>query len=161
MNGLGTALSNVVADLVNCVCEALNTDGAGQTCWCGFYPGSEVSWDYCGSCSGDTCGMGYVRIVGMHRSTTFPEPDLTVNCNGPVVVQFAVGALRCVPVADDSGRLPNEAMIWESSLGVLADSAALYVAADCCMSRHLIGEYVPLGPQGGCVGGEWTVWVSL
>lgn len=161
MNGLGTALSNTIAELVDCVCVALETDGAGPTCWCGFYPGAEPSWDYCGECSGGACGMGYVRVVNSYRSTDFPNPDITYGCTSPLTVQLAVGALRCVPVADGQGALPNEDTMWESSLGTLADMSALFIAADCCPKEHMVGEYTPLGPQGGCAGGEWTVWVSL
>ena len=161
MNGLGTSISSVIADLVDCVCVALETDGAGPTCWCGFYPGSQVSWDYCGECSGGSCGMGYVRLVNAYRSEDMLNPDLNTRCASPLTLQLAVGAIRCIPVADDDGRLPDPESMWESSLAVLADMAALFVAADCCPGEHILGEYTPVGPQGGCAGGEWTVWVSL
>lgn len=161
MNGLGTAASTVIADLLDCVCVALETDGGGTPCWCGFYPGAQVSWDYCGECSGGACGMGYVRMVNAYRSADLVNPDLSLQCTTPVTVQLAVGAVRCVPMATENGSLPDEETMWESSLAILADMTALFAAIECCPGVHILGEYNPVGPQGGCAGGEWTVWVSL
>lgn len=161
MNRLGTALATRIGDLLGCVCAALSNDGAGPPCWCGYYPGQEVSWDYCGECHGEKCGMGYVKIVNSYRSANFPNPDVSVGCTSPLVVELAVGSLRCIPVAEDDGSLPHESLMWEAGLGIMADMSALFVAIDCCEMETAIGEYTPLGPLGGCAGGEWQVWVTL
>lgn len=165
MARLDVSLAKVVGALTECVCEALAKQGAGPTCWCGLFPGNEVSWDYCGECSGGQCGMGYVRVVSVFPSQQFPQQDpLPGACATPLVVELAVGALRCVPVMDSDGSLPDEAAFLETGLGVFADMAAIRNAVDCCDlgGRDVaIGAYQPLGPRGGCVGGEWSVWVSL
>lgn len=161
MNGAGQTLASKVAELVECVCTYLSTEGGGKPCWCGFYPGSEVSWDYCGSCSGDTCGMGYVRIVDSYQSSNFPNQETDpVRCQSPLAVQLAVGALRCMPMNED-GSLPTEAVMWEVGLAVMADMTAMLQAIDCCVDDYALGAYEPQGPQGGCVGGQWTMWISL
>lgn len=162
MNGLGTAIATRIASLLECICNGLADEGAGPTCWCGFYPGALPTWDYCGECSGDTCGMAYVRMVNSFASTNFPNADITVGCAAPLALELQIGALRCIPVADEQGTLPNEATMWEASLGIVADMSALYLAiCNCPDVEVLLGEYTPLGPEGGCAGGEWQVWVTL
>jgi len=161
VNGLGTAVASKIDSLLDCICAGLTSQGAGPTCWCGFYPGTEVSWDYCGECSGGSCGMGYVRMVNSYRSSIFPNADVSLNCIAPIVVELVVGSLRCIPVSDEQGALPDEGSMWESSLGILADMTALFDAIACCGMDHAIGNYTPLGAQGGCAGGEWQVWLSL
>lgn len=162
MNGAGQALAQRIDALMACVCELLATTGAGPACWCGFFPGAEVSWDYCGQCEGGTCGMAYIRIVEAYQSAAFPDPDDTVTrCQSPLAVQLAVGALRCMPVEDD-GSLPDPDAVMEASIGVIADMTAMWEAISCCdIGEYAVGNYTPLGPQGGCVGGEWLMWVSL
>jgi hypothetical protein len=159
------SLSKVVAALTDCVCETLATKGGGPTCWCGLFPGAEVSWDYCGECSGGTCGMAYVRLVSVYESQQFPQQDpLPSNCGAPLVAELAIGALRCIPVAERDGSLPDEAALLEAGLATFADMAAIRTAVMCCdMDERevALGTYTPLGARGGCVGGEWTVWVAL
>jgi hypothetical protein len=159
----GIRLAKAVAALTDCVCAALAANGAGPTCWCGLFPGSEVSWDFCGECSGATCGMGYVRVVSIYESSSFPTPDPTpTNCAAPLVVELAIGALRCIPVAEQDGTLPNEEALLETGLGVFADMAAIRTAVSCCeVGDRALGVWTPLGARGGCVGGEWSAWVAL
>ena len=162
MNGAGQALAQKIDALMACVCELLEADGAGPVCWCGFYPGAEVSWDYCGECAGGSCGMAYARIMEAFQSSNFPNPeDSAAKCQSPLAVGLVVGALRCMPMAED-GSLPDPDAVMETSIGVIADMTAMLEAIACCdMGEYALGQYTPLGPQGGCVGGEWTLWVSL
>jgi hypothetical protein len=159
------SLSKVVAAITECVCVALAKQGGGPTCWCGLFPGTEVSWDYCGECSSGACGMGYVRLISVYESQQFPQQDpLPSNCGAPLVAELAVGALRCIPVADRDGSLPDEAALLEAGLATFADMAAIRSAVQCCDlgdREFALGTYLPLGARGGCVGGEWTVWVAL
>lgn len=161
MNNLSVALANKLDALLSCVCEALTNEGAGPTCSCALYAGEEVAWDTCGMCDDNLCGMGYVRVVDAFQSSTFPLPDDPQDtCPGPLTVQVAVGALRCVPLPDEDGTLPAAEEITESSLALIADMMALFSAALCCDGAR-VGNWEPLGPQGGCAGGEWTVWIGL
>jgi hypothetical protein len=156
-------LSKVVAALTDCLCEGLTQHGAGPTCWCGLFPGTEVAWDYCGECSSRKCGMGYVRIVSVYESDSFPTPNPDQSrCGSPLAVQLAVGALRCLPTMEQDGSLPDEAAMLEAGLAVIADMGAMREALRCCdVDELVIGAYTPLGARGGCVGGEWSVWVAL
>ena len=162
MNGLGISFASKLVDLADCLCLALKTNGAGPTCFCGVVPGASPAWDYCGECSGETCGMGYIRVISAFQSSSFPvADDPGEGCTGPLVVQLGVGALRCVPVPNESGELPAEEQQVEATLGLLADMSAMFVALCECLPDGAIGAYEPLGPSGACAGGEWTVWMSL
>jgi hypothetical protein len=161
VNVYGQRLATIVSQLTDCLCELLETEGGGPTCWCGFYPGAQPSWDYCGECSGGSCGMGYVSIVSVFPSQTMPDPAVASGCAMELAVTLRVGAMRCVPVADEQGMLPDEGAMLESGLAIMADMGAIHKAVACCIPGAFVGAYVPQGARGGCAGGEWTVTVSL
>jgi hypothetical protein len=157
-----TALATKVATLVECLCRMLAEQGAGPTCFCGVVPGEQVAWDYCGECTSGACGMGYVRLGRVFPTTAFPNEQGYGKCNTYLAAQITVGALRCAPVASDTGELPNEQDMAEAWLAVVADMGAMHQAVRCCGFRdYYLEGYTPLGPTGGCVGGEWMVTVLL
>lgn len=157
-----TRLAAAVASLVECLCKALAEEGAGPTCFCGVVPGDQVAWDYCGECSGGNCGMGYVKVNSVFATSTFPGGREFSKCNAYLAVELTVGALRCAPMPDEDGALPSEEEMQESWLATVADMGAIHRAIACCgFSDYFLGNYEPQGPQGGCVGGEWTVTVLL
>lgn len=163
MNVYGQRLASLVSELTDCLCELLATEGGGPTCWCGYYPGAQVSWDNCGECSSGSCGMAYVVVERVFVSESLPLEAQIRNrtCATPLAVTLRVGALRCVPVADSDGSLPDEEAMLEAGLGIMADMGAIHKAIACCISGGYVGGYMPLGPRGGCAGGEWTVTVAL
>jgi hypothetical protein len=69
-----------LVDLADCICTELAATGAGPTCWCGLYPGAQVSWEFCGECSGNTCGMGWVRLAQVFPYNVFPTGTIDLNC---------------------------------------------------------------------------------
>jgi hypothetical protein len=148
-------------ELAECVCAELAATGAGPTCWCGVYPGAAVSWEYCsaGECSNGVCGMGYVRLAGAFPYETFPVPALDDRCIKPLAWAVEVGALRCFPQPTD-GHLNEPSVTAEISLGVAMDAAALWRAIKCCGFDAGVEMYRPAGPDGGCVGGFWTAFLS-
>lgn len=156
-------ISNIMLKMRECVCRLLADEGAGPLCWCGIYPGSDVSWEYCGQCSRGTCGMGFVQLLGAYPSSTFPNQQEEATCRAPLAFQLTVGSMRCLPVAEEDGSLPSEGDLLAPALAVNDDMLALLRAVDCCMKGnglHDVGEYQTIGPQGGCVGGAWTVTVG-
>lgn len=157
-----TRLAKAVADLVECLCKALAEEGAGPTCFCGVVPGDQVAWDYCGECAGGNCGMGYVKVNSVFATTSFPGPREYTKCNAYLAAEIGVGALRCSPIPTEDGELPTEADMQEAFLAQIADMGAIHRAIQCCgFADYFLGTYDPQGPNGGCVGGEWTVTVLL
>jgi hypothetical protein len=155
-------LSKVVAALTDCVCDLLASKGGGPPCWCGFWPGTDVPWVGCGGeCGKRACGMGYVTVNAVYPSSSFPTPDTGLTCTAPLAATLTVGALRCLPVGDGDG-MPSDSEMLEVGLTVIADMAALREAIRCCLDDdYVLGAYTSLGPDGGCVGGQWTLTVAL
>jgi hypothetical protein len=151
---------NALAELSEAVCGELAASGAGPTCWCGLYPGAAVSWEYCGECSGDHCGMGYVRLASVFPYSTFPVQVIDFQCTLPLAWSVEVGALRCLHQPTDGELLGPEAMSFVAIEQVL-DAQALYRALKCYGYQIAAEGYVPVGPQGGCVGGFWRAHLAL
>jgi hypothetical protein len=145
---------------VECVCEQLTAVGAGPACWCGIYPGAQVSWDYCSDCNSGVCGMGYVRLAGAFPSDSFPLPAIDTTCRKPLAWGVEVGALRCFP-QPESGELLDPVSMGEVAMNQAMDAEALYRALKCCEFEMAIEIYRPVGPDGGCVGGFWTAFLAV
>lgn len=152
---------DVLDRLVKCVCSNLSNRGAGDTCWCGIWPGDNVSWEYCGECKHGVCGMGYVKVDSVFPSTTGTTKANGGTCYTPLAVTVQVGALRCIPVPS-TGEIPDPDTMRDVAADQFADMLALQYAIACCgLDTHVLNAYTPLGPQGACVGGEWTIVMPL
>lgn len=154
-------LDKAVTDLLACVCTEVAERGVGPVCWCGLQSG-EATWDGCGECDGGHCGMAYARVIRAFPYTAFPENEGVTTCDTAIGFDLEVGVMRCFPTHEDgTGLEPEEALAV--ALDVNADLAALHRAIACCLEVpvRLLGEWVPLGPQGGCVGGAWTLSIGM
>lgn len=155
-----TPLAALLTELTECVCNELATTGAGPTCWCGQWPGLDLSWEFCTDCPGDRCGMGWVRLAGINPYQVFPTPIVDPRCALPLAVTIEVGALRCIPQPAD-GSILDPGPMGDVAVAVAADAYALRRAVLCCNSPDLaLGFWQPVGPEGGCVGGFWTTFLA-
>jgi hypothetical protein len=84
---------------------------------------------------------------------------------------IGLGTLRCASTVDDNGKAPTPAVLTEEALGVTRDASILLEAIKCCVApmvddqeslvtQLVIGSWLPAGPDGGCVGGEWQLTVG-
>lgn len=146
--------------LADCVCTELATTGAGPTCWCGLYPGQAVSWEYCAECSGERCGMGYVRLAGVFPYSSFPQQIVDDRCTLPLAWAVEVGALRCLP-QPAGGEVLDPTSMSEVAIAQALDASALHRAIKCCGIDAAVQSYLPVGPSGGCVGGFWLAYVAV
>lgn len=126
--------------------------------------GGEVAWDDC--CDGQV----WVRVRSINPSTVGAQRGGVVGdpCGFPFwEVEVSVGIVRCVAVVDDDGVAPRPLVITEDAGQMLDDMAALQTAIQCCapaiptVQRLSIGTWTPLGPLGGCAGGEWNATLLL
>lgn len=120
-------------------------------------PGQETVWDDC--CGGQL----WVRLVSV-----VPQMDPSAsrgaapNC-GLLgwTVDLAVGAVRCVTGLDENGEPPTADVMTNDVLAEVRDmedirDALIYEMGDIpCLSRPTLLNWAPLGPLGGCGGGEW------
>lgn len=148
--------------MLACLCEGLSSGPAGPVCWCGLVGGSNVAMHPCGPCKGETCGMAFLRLNRAFPSNQFPLPALNAagNCQAPLAYEWHVGAYRCFPVLGAKGEAPSEAAQADAALRQLSDMTTIHQAILCCVDTDTatLGTYTPVGPSGGCGGGQWSVF---
>lgn len=127
-------------------------------------PGLEVPWDDC------CAGQAWVRLVSLIPSgNPFPQVDMVQGGAGCGVTLWAatigVGVLRCAAVVDDQGNAPSVAAMTADAVQQIVDMRSLEQAITCCFKGQgytikVLG-WDPLGVNGGCVGGEWTIMLAV
>jgi len=119
-------------------------------------PGVNVAWDDC--CDGQLA----VRVVN-----TVPQFQRNARQGCPVgfLVTLGVSLVRCVATLDDQGQPPAPWEMDHDGSVMMRDMGQIATALQCFQPEHALssylGEWVPLGPEGGCAGGEWTFTVLL
>lgn len=153
-----------LALLAECVCAELVATGGGPTCWCGVWPTGQVPLEFCQGCDSGGCGMAWVSLAQVFPYSTYPVGigAESAVCASPIAAQVFVGVVRCMPVADERGNLPPPEAFADVNDTVVADMLALRTAISCCGIEDIrLGQWDPIGPQGGCVGGRWTIFVDV
>jgi hypothetical protein len=153
-----TTIWPAMVALSACVCEVLEERGLlPDDCFCGILPGSQVSYDY-------PNGMAWVRLTNAFPSNNFPVQETTLrgSCTAPLAAELEIGMLHCAPMMSSTGIVPGVADQYEATRLQIATMAALRTAITCCTDDFLLilGEYNPIGPEGGLVGGSWQVWIE-
>jgi hypothetical protein len=160
--------------LLGCLCGLLPATVGGPVCVCCLNPGMEAPMDYCCKCEVDgepAEGQAWVSVINTFPSVRFPLPQLDLQRGCPPLSQFAatlqMGVYRCAPVPDARGNPPGCDVLSLATEKILSDAAAMRQAAVCCFHHGdegpdmLLGEWEPLGPMGGCVGGAMRVTVAF
>ena len=115
-------------------------------------PGSTVAWDDC--CAGQLWAR-VITVVPLYKGTMNG-----VQCPTGYDFTLGVGVIRCVATVDDRGRAPSAQQITrdgtagQRDMREIADVLQSYRPVDALAGR--LGTWTPLGPDGGCAGGEWT-----
>lgn len=152
-----TAVWPAMVSLSQCLCEEMEKAGLTAKCYCGMLPGQQVAWEY-------PDGQAWVRLVGAFPSTQFPNQVSRVvgSCYAPLAISLEVGILRCAPLPKRAGETITPAQQFEAVRLQTADMAVMRRAIQCCFkgSDVLLGNYSPLGPNGGMVGGTWQVYIG-
>ena len=154
-----------MVELAACLCTELTASGLPDVCFCGVLPGAMVALDTCGGCGATgKCGQAWVRLVSVFPSNNFPNPDSAPTCASLLAFELEIGVMRCAPAMDSRGNPPTVAQQLDAVRLQTADMLAMRRAVACCMggtdNAYFLGTYSPYGPQGGCVGGSWTVVVG-
>jgi hypothetical protein len=143
-------------------------DDAGlleSMCAVTVYPGNAVPVDYVG---GDECGgMAWVRHVSSSPTVRFPNADVSVdNCTYSLAHIIEVGLIRPAPIPESDGStidLPDDVAHFNSAMELADDMMLMKEAvqrAAKSIDFVILGSYVPVGPDGGAVGGTWSVTVG-
>lgn len=120
-------------------------------------PGTEVVWDEC--CD----GQSWVRVISQAPGSAVERRS--GNCTPSMwEVTLGIGVIRCAAVPDAMGNPPSAVKLARDTDQMLTDAEAIKQALACCMNSDLSLRFLswsPKGPQGGCVGGEWTIIIKI
>lgn len=124
-------------------------------------PGQLVTFDYAGECK----AMGWTRLASVYPSTTsFPNADATALQHVALATTVELGLVRPHPIPDN-GEAPTDEELYEVARLTAADMGAMFRAicgyADPRGIDVFIQSYVPIGPDGGAVGGAWTATFGM
>ena len=158
-------VSDLLESLATCLCAQISADGSPETCFCGVIPGTVADASYMGDCA-SKCGMAWVRMSAIYPATTVGQLDeSSQNCGALLGIDIEVGMMRCVEIGSDDGSPPTPASLLEDSHQQHIDAMTMWRAVACCgdltSKDYRLGPYVPIGPDGGYMGGAWTVSVML
>lgn len=159
-------LPGLMMDLAACLCNELTPAGKSDPglCFCGVLPGDSIAADVGFEC-GESCGMAWVRMETAYPATNVGIPDADENtCGNFLGADLEIGVLRCIELPSGL-EVPDAAELESVTAFQVGDMLAMRRAVKCCPAlddvEYLLGTYLPLGPEGGVVGGIWTVSVLL
>jgi hypothetical protein len=157
-------IDELLASLAECLCAAVCEGDNPEPCFCGVMPGENWIAEYAGDCR-DKCGSAWVRLGAAYPSVTAGEADTRPhNCGASIGVDIEVGIVRCAPVPNSVGEV-DPAKVLASAQQQAEDILTMWRAISCCPEvtkrDYILGQYSPVGPQGGLMGGIWTLAVTF
>lgn len=152
------ALIHRLTELLTCAAESVEP----SVCRSFINPGGEAPHDNCESC-GDENGQVWVGHLGTTPGWPSPTGEPT-TCATAWADEIEIGIVRCAQgKVQDDGTPPHEDDVTADAQTQEADRVALRDAILCCLgvdSKDLVVVgWEPISPQGGCVGGIWTILV--
>lgn len=165
MTPLERVVSELLDELSQCLCSALEDTSAGTPCFCGIVSGPQAIADHCGCDGMNQCGQAWVRLDTMYaHGQPITQPAPSPSCTSPLAAVIELGVYRCIPTLNDSGEAPDLAALTNAAMTATSDAAAMVTAMNCCdyltKRPHVIGRYTPR-EGGDCGGGVWPVTVAL
>jgi hypothetical protein len=150
-------LSPLLPNWIECISDHLTTPVERVT----MMPGSDIVWDVC-----DCGGQLWIRVVSIVGAAALSEPA-GQPCAGMYQIRCGIGIVRCAHTVDDEGNPPTPAEMTADALQTFQDRADIIQGILCCIAPCIdedysmgtlrIEDWLPVGPQGGCVGGEVTI----
>lgn len=160
-------LKEMIAVLLEELTAGLDDAGILDTmCAVTAFPGTAVPVDYVGS--SDSCGaMAWVRHLTSYPSVSFPAGDVSLDsCHSTLAHSMEVGIIRPAPIPESDGsevELPDDLEHLNTAFDLADDMILMRDAitrAAKTIDLVILGSYTPVGPEGGAVGGTWTVTVG-
>jgi hypothetical protein len=145
--------------LKDCLCEQVKQSGK-PVGFCQIVPGEAAASTYF-ECARDG-GMAWVRLNTMYPVVSVGTPNTALgNCGSELGFDVEIGIMRCMPIGTSMGAGPSPKQLHEAAALQILDAHTLFRAVYCCDSIHAkdyrAGQYQPLGPEGGVVGGILTI----
>jgi len=143
--------------LLECAVTAIET----PVCRSFINPGDGAAHDNCEK-TADSNGQLWVGNL----TDTAGWPALTsdpITCATPFAVSIELGIVRCAQgkLKDTPPYIPDAELVTADAEQQQTDKQALKTAILCCWGvsgKDLLPPiWTPINPQGGCVGGVWTI----
>jgi hypothetical protein len=153
-------LSNLKTALV----EEIASSALDPFCFVGIMPGGAAAFDYIDDCD-EICGMAWLRLASIRES--LPEgSEAPSRCYSQFIVNVELGMIRCYQTfADTEGNvmpLEYQESKAESQMAEMAAMKRVLVCSDAASNTDVfMGQYLPIGPEGGAVGGAWTAQFAI
>lgn len=147
--------------LAACLCAQLQIDSpSDEVCFCGVLPGVAIPIDV-GSCTTGACGMAYLRLNALYPSVSVGVADLQpANCAVGIGFDLEIGVFRCYPLEPNGSSPPDDVNLAVARLQV-TDALSMRKALSCCDwlpdDGFVVGQYTPMGPAGGVIGGNMPI----
>jgi hypothetical protein len=142
--------------------------GCPLPCFCrvAVYPSAPVPSDSCeaaGDCA-DGCEGQLWGAIQLIQRVQQPASAGTGACEA-YTFTAQVGAVRCAAIPHEDGTPPDIDAVQRDAARQAVDADGIRYAIACCPARPrrlidagiVLESWTPLGPQGGCVGGFWTI----
>lgn len=156
-----TSIWPALSALTACLCQTLADDNMPPVCICSPMPGDTIDASYVS----EDAGMAWVRLENAYPSTSFPVQDPTAACVAPLGFALEMGVLYCSPAPGPDGSPPDMPSQYDATRLQLAVMSSMRRALLCCFPAGspkdlVLGAYTPMGPDGGVVGGAWTLYLA-
>jgi hypothetical protein len=162
----GQRIKAMLAALLENLSEVLRENGAYESlCAVTIYPGTMVPYDFAVDSDNEcTGGQAWVRLLTSFPTKDYPTPDTRLsNCSAELGLMLEVGIVRPAAVMEQFATevsIPTPEQEFDLSMALIDDmvwmkEAVARTKAD--YSDLILGAWTPYGPDGGAVGGTWTV----
>lgn len=153
-------LTPILTDILTGTIAALSAAGAPVSD-ASLTPGELPAWDSC--CDGG--GQLWVRVLRVTPGGVRDDRRVTHGCPSTWIARVGVGVIRCVATVDDNGLPPTPDTLTAEAVQMHEDAHTIAQRLLCepiaGTASAAMEEWVPLGPDGGCAGGEWVVALLL
>jgi hypothetical protein len=149
----------VLAGLLEALSGQIRAAGKEEDyCSITVQPGNAVAFDF-GPESGCN-GSAWVRLVG----TTLSPDEGGKNCGRWRIYTIEMGMIGPAPKMEDrmgTFVLPEDTELFDAAMRQSDEMDMMFAALESAGVGDLtIGDYLPQGPEGGVLGGTWTVTVD-
>jgi hypothetical protein len=163
----------MLQSLVDCMCTSLAEAKGPALCYCGLYVGDTQPPLGVMDCSGQACGIAWVRPVSSYPSSAFPaaEEGTLASCSAPLAMQVEIGVARCMPRPTGKQVLADPQEMFDAARLYMSDLQAVRKAIACCFGdlrkdpakrswQHSLAEWQPVPSGAGVSGGMWNLFIG-
>lgn len=153
-------LADAIDELFECSLDGIDP----PVCRSFKNPGEGAPHDNCEK-NRSTGADGQLWIAHLLSQAGWPSPTgEPTTCATPFTETIEIGIVRCAQgKVTDKGTPPPAELVTADAEQQESDRLAIRNAILCCSAIDakdlIIGDWVPIDPQGGCVGGVWTVLI--